>query len=263
MKKLYLVLFIILLTKLSAQEFTGRVFLRDNSVMFLNRIYVTNMNTQKTVLSNYNGEFKIPAKVGEVIRFTSVMTERKNVTVSLSNLQNQSLIELQIQQYVIPEVVIGRFRPTGNLKRDVTALKVKNTNEEIQKMLGLPSPKGDGKPPQLPVADFRDGGLTFSLESIFDIISGERKKKEKLDAYMRMTEATAKVRDYLGKEYFQKVKIPDRFIEDFLQFAYNSDNYYMYVQKGEFEIVKFKIERFLPIFQKRLEDSKITEIASQ
>lgn len=263
MKKLYLVLFLILLSKLSAQEFTGRVFLRDNSVMFLNRIYVTNLNTQKTVLSNYNGEFKIPAKAGEVIRFTSVMTERKNITLSVNNLQNPSLIELQIQQYVIPEVIIGRFKPTGNLRRDVNALKIKDTNSEIQKMLGLPTPKGDGKPPQQPVAGFRDGGLTFSLESIFDILSGERKKKEKLDAYMRMTDATSKVRDYLGKEYFQKVKIPDRFIEDFLQFAYNSDNYYMYAQKGEFELIKFKIEKYLPIFQKRLEDSKITELASQ
>lgn len=262
MKKLYFLLLLILLSKLNAQELSGRIFLQDNSMMFLNRVYVTNLNTQKTVLSNYNGEFQIPAKKGEIIRFTSIMTERKNITVTDEFLQNKTLIELKIQQYIIPEVIVGRFRPTGNFRRDVLALKIKNNDEQIQKMIGLPTPKGDGKPPQLPVADFRDGGLTFSLESIFDIISGERKKKEKLDAYMKMTDATAKVREYLGKEYFLKMKIPDRFIEDFLQFAYNSDNYYFYVQKGEFEIVKSKIEKYLPIFQKRLEDSKLAEVTS-
>jgi hypothetical protein len=63
----------------------------------------------------------------------------------------------------------------------------------------LPTPKGDGTSPELPVAGLRDGGLTFSLESIYDILSGDRKKKQRYLAYERMNSSIAQIKNYLGK----------------------------------------------------------------
>lgn len=250
----------VFLVKINAQSFSGEVFLRDNSVLYLNQVYVTNLTTQKTVLSNYNGDFIISANAGDVIRFTSIVTERKDIRLTPQMIAQKNLIELRIAYYDIQEVVINRFKPTGNLRYDVNALRKEDKALAIKKVIGLPEPKGDGTPPQLPVAGLRDGGLTFSLESIYDILSGERKKKQRYLAYERMNNSVTQIKNYLGKDYFVKFKIPENLIDNFLQFVYTSENIEPYIMAGNFEAIKIPIEKYLPIYQRRLRNSHLQEI---
>ncbi|WP_419869657.1 hypothetical protein [Chryseobacterium sp. CT-SW4] len=260
MKKLITLLFLVFLIKANAQIYSGEVFLRDNSVLYLNQVYVTNLNTQKTVLTNYNGNYSIQASPGDIIRFTSIVTERKDVKLSPEMFGARNLIELKIAYHDIQEVVISRFKPTGNLRYDVTALKKEDKGLAIKKVIGLPEPKGDGTPPELPVAGLRDGGLTFSLESIYDILSGERKKKQRYIAYERMNNSVTQIKNYLGKDYFLKFKIPENLIDNFLQFVYSSENIEPYIMTGNFEAVKIPIEKYLPIYQRRLKNSHLQEV---
>lgn len=260
MKKLITLLLLVFLVKINAQLYSGEVFLRDNSILYLNQVYVTNLNTQKTVLTDYNGAFNIQANPGDVIRFTSIITERKDIKLSPQMLGPKNLIELKIAYHDIQEVVISRFKPTGNLRYDVNSLKKEDKGLAIKKVIGLPEPKGDGTPPELPVADFRDGGLTFSIESIYDILSGERKKKQRYVAYERMNSSVAQIKNYLGKDYFLKFKIPENLIDNFLQFVYTSENIQPYVLAGNFEAVKIPIEKYLPIYQKRLRNSHLQDV---
>ncbi|WP_323136703.1 hypothetical protein [Chryseobacterium fluminis] len=175
MKKLITLLLLIFIAKINAQIYSGEIFLKDNSILYLNQVYVTNLNSQKTVLTDYNGDFTIQANPGDVIRFTSIVTERKDVKLTSQMFGIKSLVELKIAYKEIQEIVINKFKPTGNLRYDVNALKKDDKAYALKKVIGLPEPKGDGTPPELPVAGLRDGGLTFSLESIYDILSGERK----------------------------------------------------------------------------------------
>ncbi|WBV61985.1 hypothetical protein PFY12_07660 [Chryseobacterium camelliae] len=261
MKKLITLILLIFLAKINAQIFSGEVFLRDNSILYLNQVYVTNLNTQKTVLTNYNGNFNIEAKLGDVIRFTSIITERKDFKISQQMLGGKNLIELKIAYYDIQEVLISRFKPTGNLRYDVNTIRKEDKSLALKKVIGLPAPKGDGTPPELPVAGLRDGGLTFSLESVYDILSGERKKKQRYLAYERMNTSIAQIKNYLGKDYFAKFKIPENLIDNFLQFVYTSENIQPYVLAGNFEAIKIPIEKYIPIYQKRLKNSHLQEIA--
>ncbi len=89
--------------------------------MYLNQVYVTNLTTFKTVLTNYNGEFTIQANPEDVIRFTSIVTERKDMKLSPQSFNNRNLVELKVAYHDIQEVVINRFRPTGNLRYDVNS----------------------------------------------------------------------------------------------------------------------------------------------
>ncbi|MBB4807657.1 hypothetical protein HNP38_002963 [Chryseobacterium defluvii] len=260
MKKIITLLLLVFLAKINAQLYSGEVFLRDNSVLYLNQVYVTNLNTQKTVLTNYNGAFNIQAEAGDVIRFTSIVTERKDIRLSPQMFRVKNLIELKIAYHDIQEVVISRFKPTGNLRYDVNALKREDKALAIKKAIGLPEPKGDGTPPELPVAGLRDGGLTFSLESIYDILSGERKKKQRYMAYERMNNSISQIKSYLGQDYFVRFKIPENLIDNFLQFVYTSENIQPYVSAGNFEAVKIPIEKYLPIYQKRLRNSHLQEV---
>lgn len=260
MKKLITLLLLIFLAKINAQTYSGEVFLRDNSILYLNQVYVTNLNTQKTVLTDYNGTYNIPAAPGDVIRFTSIVTERKDVKLTPQMMQQKNLIELKIAYYEIQEIVLSRFKPTGNLRYDVNSIRKEDKGLAIKKVIGLPEPKGDGTSPELPVAGLRDGGLTFSLESIYDILSGDRKKKQRYMAYERMNNSVAQIKNYLGKDYFAKFKIPENLIDNFLQFVYTSENIEAYVLSGNFEAIKVPIEKYLPIYQKRLKTSNLQEI---
>jgi len=246
--------------KISAQTYSGEVFLRDNSVLYLNQVYVTNLNTQKTVLTDYNGDFNIPANPGDVVRFTSIVTERKDVKLTPQMFGQKNLTELKVAYYEIQEIVINRFKPTGNLRYDVNSLRKEDKALALKKVIGLPEPKGNGLPPELPIAGLRDGGLTFSLESIYDMLSGERKKKQRYVAYERMSSSVTDIKNYLGKDYFLRLKIPENLIDNFLQFVYTSENIQPYILAGNYEAIKIPIEKYMPIYQKRLKNSHLQEV---
>ncbi|MCD0479472.1 hypothetical protein LPB90_13500 [Chryseobacterium sp. LC2016-29] len=260
MKKLFLIILLVFISKMNAQNYSGEVFLRDNSVLYLNQVYVTNLTTLKTVLTTYSGEFNLKAEPGDIIRFTSIITERKDIKLTPQMLATKNLVELKVAYYDIQEVVISRFRPTGNLRYDMNSIRKEDKALALKKVIGLPEPKGDGTSPVLPVAGLRDGGLTFSLESIFDILSGDRKKKQRLVAYERMNNSVTNIKNYLGTDYFTRLKIPENLIDNFLQFIYTSENIEVYVQAGNFEAIKLPIEKYLPIYQRRLKNSHLQDI---
>ena len=258
MRKLFLLLTFFILIKVEAQFFSGEILIRDKSIYYLNQVYVTNITAQKTVYTDYFGTFKIPAKPGDVIRFTSIVTDRKDVAVTADQLETgRNIVELKIAYYDIQEVVISKFKPTGNLRKDVTSLKTGEKALALQKVIGLPVPKGDGTSPQLPVAGFSGGGLTSNLESIFDILSGERKKQERAQQYEKMNLAVSNIKNYYGEAYFANLKIPVNLIDNFLQFVYSSDNISTYVQANNYEAVGIYIDKYLPIYQRRLKNSNL------
>lgn len=260
MKYIFTLILSLFLAQFQAQKVSGEVFLRDNSVMYLNAVYVTNINTLRTVLTNYNGDFSIDASPGDVIRFTSIVTERRDVKVTQEMFSTKNVVELKIAYQDIQEVVIKRFRPTGNLRYDLNALRREDKVAALKKVIGLPEPKGDGTSPDLPMAGFRDGGLTFSIESIFDVLSGERKKKQRFLAYERMNNSVTQVKNYLGKDYFTRLKIPENLIDNFLQFVYSSEDIEIYVQTGNLDAVKIPIEKYLPVYQRRLRNSNLQDV---
>lgn len=259
MKRLFFCLFLLLLSQINAQIFRGQIYMKDDSSIFLNHIYVTNLNTHKTVLSNYIGEFTIQAKPGDVIRFTSIISDRRDIRMTEAILNSPTnFIELKQAYYEIQEVVI-RFKPTGHLKTDVLSMKSAEKKLEIAKVVGLPEPKGDGYSPENPPASLTGGGLTFSIDTIYDIITGEQKKKRRLQEYEKMNNNITMLKNYFGNDYFEKIKIPQNLIDNFLQFVYTSDNIAPYIEVGNFEGTQPYIEKYLPIYLKRLYNSHVMD----
>lgn len=260
MGKIFTIIFLFCVVSVYGQFFTGEIYIRDKSSLYLNQMYVTNLNAHKSVLANYNGEFRIAAKKGDVIRFTSIATERKDVVITDQMLNlSKNFIELQIAYYEIQEVILSSFRPTGNLRKDVSMLKGSEKAFELKKMIGLPEPKGDGNPPDIPVLSFNQG-LSFSLDNIFDLISGEKKKKERYYQYEKMSQSIKNLQDYFGDDYFVRLKIPKELIPNFLQFVYSSDNINIFLESNNYEAVKVYIEKYLPIYLRRLQNSHLMQV---
>lgn len=141
MKKLFILMLLVFISKINGQNFSGDVFLRDNSVLYLNQVYVTNLTTLKTVLTTYNGDFTIKAEPGDVVRFTSIITERKDVKLTQQMFESKNLVELKVAYYDIQEVIISRFRPTGNLRYDVNSIRKEDKALALKKLLVYPSLK--------------------------------------------------------------------------------------------------------------------------
>ncbi|WP_300668814.1 hypothetical protein [Soonwooa sp.] len=260
MKQFFILFIVVFGFTAKAQTFTGEIYLRDRSNLFLNQFYVTNLNTQKTVLADYNGNFTLPAKAGDVIRFTSIITERKDLKLTNDQIvTTKNFIELSIAYYEFQEVIVSAFKASGNLRKDVTSLKSTDKSYEIRKVIGLPAPKGDGTPPQESLMGLRDGGYSLSISSLYDMLSGEAKKKKRLYEYERMEKSISGVQKYFGDDYFVRLKVPKEFIQNFLQFIYSSDNIAYLTEAGNYEAIKPYIERYLPVYQKRLKNSHLAE----
>lgn len=261
MKFIYILVFLYLTSiKLWGQTFSGQIFMKEDTPILLNHIYITNLNTLKTVISNYNGNFNIPAKEGDVIRFTSIISDRKDIKITSEMLKNSlNLIELKHTYYLIPEVII-KFKPTGNLKADLAKIKTGEKALKLSKIIDLPQPKGNGLPPTLPPIALAGGSLSFSIDSIYDLFSGEYKKKQRQQKYERMMKHISIIKGYYGEEYFTKMKIPAKMIDNFLQFVYSSDNIDYLVDNNNLEAVKSYIETYVPIYLKRLRNSNLMQI---
>lgn len=263
MKQFLILICIGLFSSLNGQFYKGEIYIRDKSNLYLNQFYVTNVTLHKTVLADYNGNFAIPASAGDIIRFTSIVTERKDIEVTpqmLTNLKNYA--ELQIAYYEIQEVVIKAFKPSGNLRKDVSMLKPSEKAFELRKVIGLPEPKGDGTPPEIPVLGF-NGGLSLSIDSFYDIISGEAKKKKRYYEYEKMSKTITNIQQYYGDDYFIRLKIPKELIPNFLQFVYSSDNLNVFTDQGNYEPVKIYFEKYLPIYMKRLRNSSLMNMNNE
>ncbi|MBO4233928.1 hypothetical protein FO675_06375 [Riemerella anatipestifer] len=261
-------LFLLLLMSVcvKSQFFVGEVLVEDRSEVYLMPIYVTNLETRKTVLCDYKGAFKIAASKGDVIRFTSITTDRTDITITEKHLATyNNIVELKMAYNVIPEVKLSKFKPSGILKNDVIALDDKKSPLALKQMIGLPESKGDGTPPEAPPIAFIGGGLgggvVISVDAIYDVISGDRKRKRRLYAYEKMMKTTAAIRNYYGDDYFVSMKIPKHMIDDFLQFVYSSEeSVFALVQNNKYEGVKVYFEKYLPIFQKRMKNTTIMEV---
>ncbi|NAW51232.1 hypothetical protein GNY06_07530 [Elizabethkingia argentiflava] len=261
MKKLFIGLLFLLICKVQGQTFEGIVYIKDNTAAYLNQIYVTNLNTRITILADYRGGFRIPAQAGDTIRFTSVNTERKDLQLPPQYLRNKKmLIELSVAYREIQELVIHKFKPTGNFKVDVLSTK-QDKRIALTNKIGLPSPK-EGFP-QAPIASLNNGSVQLNIQSVFDIITGERKKQERLYAYEMMLKNVKQLHNYYGDNYFTQMKIPKNLISNFLEFVYTSDDLGRQVKEGNYPLIEMSIQKYLPIYLKRLHNSSLQTLGGK
>lgn len=238
-----------------SQEISGQIFIKEDSYIFINNIFVTNLNTNKTIISAQSGNFKIQAKVGEILRFTSSLTQRKDIAITPEMIMNSNnYIELKPIYHEI-EAVTLTFKPTGNLTYDVKKLKAKDEKLKIAKIIGLPEPKKTFT--EEPLFTFKDGRTSIGIEKLFDLISGEDKKKKRLQQYEKQYQEIHQIKKYFGEEFFTKLKIPKNLITDFLLFIHTSDNISAHIENNDLEKIKPHIEKYLPIYLKRVQSSNI------
>lgn len=224
--------------------------LRGTDNVIFNKVYITNITIQKTVITNLRGEFIISVNQGDVLRITSNRTLREDIKMTHDKIKKGFLfVELDLKPKEIEAVVLGKFKPTGNLKVDIEKLSRVDKIDELKKNIGLPEPISPIVNNTSPVS-FGNGGFNLNVQNVYDLFSGELKKKQRRMEYEKMQNTIKVVRSSLEDDYFIKMKIPKNYINNFLEFIYRSEN-----KNLTKDNVRFLLEKYLPIYQKRLEDS--------
>lgn len=255
--KLYVLAIFLFILEVKGQDFSGRISVKEREMMYREQIFITNLNAHYTVIADVNGSFRISSKEGDKLRITSSFTERKDVTVTAKHLKtDKNFVEINLAYHDIPEVII-KFRPTGILKKDVLSLKDKERKMDIAKVLGLPEPKGDGYSPEPAISVGLGVGATGLVEHVHDLISGDIYRKRRLKEFEITERNITEIKKYFGTEYFTKLRIPNEMIDDFLKFVYKSDEIKKYVVVRNFDAIQPYFEKYLPVYIKRLQDSKL------
>ncbi len=242
---------------LSAQIVKGTVAIYQSEEIGLNQVNITNLNTRNTVRADVDGNFTILALSGNTLRFSSYYTERLDIQVDSPNFNQGKTVMLNLPIHVMKEVRLTGVKLTGNLNQDLQKLEKSSKAQAIKKMVGLPEPKTPDYtdlPSVLSIGDMKGPpGIGLNLESLYDVLSGERKKKLRAAKYFTMQKDITRVRQFMGDEYFTSKKIPENLINDFLQFVYTSENGSLIPNPERLGSSQSLIEKYLPIFWKRVE----------
>jgi len=181
---------------------------------------VVNMRSDQKVLSNELGEFSIPAKSGDEIRFVKENYEREKLIVSdnLNVIIRLSKIPMEIEEVKIEN------------KRVAEAKK-----EELRQSIGLP--KAPEKPREKP-ADAVDDIVKplirippmVNVQAIYDVVSGKSRRLKRLYKYEDLQEGLAWINNNVDLQYFAEAGItPDKF-NDFLMFSLRDEKVLMYMK---------------------------------
>lgn len=201
-----------------SQTLSG-IVLTDDSAR-VPKTLVVNMSSDQKVWSNEIGEFSIPAKTGDEIRFVKENYEREKVIVNnnLNITVRLSKIPMEIEEVTIEN------------KRVAEAKK-----EELRKSIGLP--KGPDKPREKP-ADAVDDIVKplirippmVNVQAIYDVVSGKSRRLKRLYKYEDLQEGLAWINNNVDLEYFAEAGITADKFNDFLMFSLRDEKVLMYMK---------------------------------
>ncbi len=201
---------------LFSTQLEGQVYSKGGDVA---ATHVLNITTQRATITDSNGFFSIPAKLGDILVFSAVQFKRKQIVVTVSILESKSVsIPLEDVLTELDEVVVMPYNLTGDMKRDMDMLK---TDPVVTaSTLGLPNAYV-----KMPTQAERElyaatANPFMSFDPLINAITGRTKMLKKRVARDKKYARTQRVRDYYADSVFRNdLRIPETKINDFMYFC--------------------------------------------
>ena len=232
------------------------IIIADSSIV--KDVHIINKISNKATVSNKFGEFQIPVKVGDILIFSAVQFESKQLIINRKHLEKLLItIQLKLKINKIDEVVVQ---------------KPKN----IAKELGLPNA---GKKPLnrlenrlnshtkaiVPLAILGTLlGQAGGIDNLYYIFSGNRKRDRKLkklidnDAFnFQKQKDIQKIRTHFKDDFFtQTLKIPEKEINYFIDYCISKDIVNLYNKQRILVITDIFIKESTVYLKKLENDNK-------
>ncbi len=206
------------LQDLKAQErsvLTGKVLV--DSIQNMSGIHVVNLTAELGSTTNEDGNFKILAKAGDTLFFSSIQFEHKKVVVKNVNFEEDLIVKLMEKYNELEEIRLDDIRLSGVLSQDLDKVP-----KSIYEKLGIPFPKPRRTSLELEVHSAYNGG---NITTLINMLNGKFKQLEKAKENNKNKSLVYKARDMLGESFFiSQLAIPQGEVINFLFFcSYDSE----------------------------------------
>ena len=230
----------------------------DTKMSYIPDVIVKNLRTNETSVTNIFGRFKIKVQNGDILEFNGDNLHENSVKITEYSINRKNII-ITMMPYVeeLKEVVVYNYKLSGILKKDAFAVPFRNRTKEINEAMSLPKSYGDGK--RVSYAVYKPTLAEFNkinVDAIFDIFSGNRKKRERLYAWEDRESEINYIKNYLGELFFTvELKIPSQFIREFLEFSYETTSIKYFLKSKDFSSINQSLYLQAAIFNSRLDKS--------
>jgi len=180
-------------------------------------INVINTSTYKATISQLDGKFRIPVRVGDSVLISSIQYMDVKFIVK-PEYKNESIkIPLKLKINELQQVDVYSLGLTGDLDKDAGNIK---TNEFNQRAAGLPVPKKQltKNERRLYAAKSSAGGIP--IDYVFNLINGNIKMYKQLIKYDRVDTQKAKMGSIFPERFYtEDLNLPENLIEDFVYYC--------------------------------------------
>ncbi len=192
--------------KILKGQFTGENL--DKS--FIN---VINLNQYKSTISQENGKFQIPAKVGDSIFVSSIQYSEVKFLVKPEFFEDEIEIPLKLKVNELQDVNLYSLGLTGDLTKDANSIE---TYDFSQTQLGFA--------PYIEYYTREERRLAVasgsSLGYLINLINGNIKMYKKLVVYEKTDKRKKKLHQLFPERFYEEnLDIPNNLIEDFTYYC--------------------------------------------
>lgn len=192
---------------------------------FISDISIYNKRTQKTAFSNVFGRFYIDAQNGDMLVLKGLDIFTEIVQIDEKIIEDKSLIVLLNVDALVLKDVIARRKLSGNLDKDIRSQPYKDDLKTLEERMNLPkSPNADGIKNSEPVYAM-EKPLSLNVDAIYDILSGNRFRRENLTKWENREKKLKKIIEFFGEKYFiDELGLPQNHIREFVEFCWETSN---------------------------------------
>lgn len=198
-------------------ELRGRVL--ENEVGVTN-VHILNLSANDATISDAEGYFTIPAKVGDTLLLSAIRYQRKTFLVDEEMLR-ATLLSIELEPFVnqLDEVVLFPYNLSGDLDKDLSNVPVEET--VTAHSLGLPNANAKVKTQsERKLFEATTGSGLIPLNPVINAITGRTRMLKKRLARDRAYQQTEQVRSrYPDSLFMRELGIPQIRIPDFMYFC--------------------------------------------
>lgn len=183
-----------------------------DSIQNASGVHVINLNAETGTTTGKNGEFRIPAKKGDTIFFSSVQFEHKNLVIKNSDFKVSIKVRLIEKFNELDEIRLDDIKLSGILSEDITRMP-----KSIYEKLGWSFPKPRKTSLELAVQSATGNG---PLITIMNTLNGKIKELEKAEENNEISILVNKGLNLVGESFFMlQLNLPETEIINFLFFC--------------------------------------------
>lgn len=191
---------------------------------FLSDISIYNKRTQKTAFSNVFGRFYIDAQNGDMLVLKGLDIFTEIVQIDEKIIEDKSLIVLLNVDALVLKDVIARRKLSGNLDKDIRSQPYKDDLKTLEENMNLPkpAPNSDFEKNSYPIYSLSKP-LSIDVDAIYDILSGNRYRRENLIKWETRELKLQKIIDFFSEKYFvDELGLPKNHIREFVEFCWET-----------------------------------------